>query len=106
VKRITSFSILLLPLISACFGDDAGQRGDPAREVNPQGVIETSTTSDADRDGVADIEDNCPSVENSDQADTDDDNLGDQCDDDDDDDSVLDPDDPCPAIVGTLCPIQ
>ncbi|MCA9917508.1 MAG: thrombospondin type 3 repeat-containing protein [Anaerolineales bacterium] len=46
--------------------------------------------TDSDSDGVADDDDNCPSVANSDQADGDGDGLGDVCDPDDDNDGVND----------------
>ena len=51
---------------------------------------------DSDEDGVDDELDNCPSVANPDQTDTDSDGAGDACDDDDDGDWVLDVDDNCP----------
>ena len=47
---------------------------------------------DADRDGVTDVEDNCPTVGNSSQIDTDGDGDGDACDADDDDDGLSDDD--------------
>ena len=45
---------------------------------------------DADRDGVADDDDNCPSTSNASQTDTDGDGLGDACDEDDDNDGLKD----------------
>lgn len=46
--------------------------------------------SDTDQDGVADINDNCPAMPNPDQANLDNDALGDVCDPDDDDDGLPD----------------
>lgn len=52
---------------------------------------------DTDRDTLADCLDNCPETSNPDQADFDDDGIGDACDGDDaDQDGVLDPSDDCP----------
>lgn len=51
---------------------------------------------DRDRDGVADVEDNCPSIASADQSDIDDDGRGDVCDPDDDGDGVDDAQDNCP----------
>ena len=50
---------------------------------------------DADIDGRADANDNCPHDANADQADNDGDNLGDVCDPDDDNDGVMDGADNC-----------
>lgn len=51
--------------------------------------------SDRDGDGVANEDDNCPDDANADQADFDDDGLGDACDDDDDGDGTADASDGC-----------
>ena len=53
---------------------------------------------DADDDGLADCEDNCPQADNAGQTDTDGDGYGDACDDDDDQDGVADADDNCPLV--------
>ncbi|MFN8391992.1 MAG: thrombospondin type 3 repeat-containing protein [Bdellovibrionota bacterium] len=53
-------------------------------------------SGDADGDGVANSSDNCPSVANSSQTDTDHDGLGDACDSDDDEDGVPDSSDCAP----------
>ena len=45
---------------------------------------------DADDDGILDVHDNCPNDANADQADTDNDGLGDRCDNDDDNDTCPD----------------
>ena len=47
-------------------------------------------TTDTDGDGLEDDSDNCASVANADQLDTDSDGLGNACDDDDDGDGVAD----------------
>ena len=44
---------------------------------------------DSDRDGVLDLEDNCPVISNPNQQDIDEDGLGDVCDDDKDGDGIL-----------------
>ncbi len=50
---------------------------------------------DTDLDGIADVDDNCPTVNNTAQADMDSDNLGDLCDDDADSDTLDDYWDDC-----------
>lgn len=52
--------------------------------------------ANGDFDGIPDYRDNCPTIYNPDQADLDNDGLGDVCDDDDDNDGVFDVDDNCP----------
>lgn len=54
---------------------------------------------DNDDDGIFDSEDNCKDVANPDQADNDNDSIGDVCDPDDDNDTVLDTSDNCPLAV-------
>jgi Ca2+-binding RTX toxin-like protein len=58
-----------------------------------------TTGPDADADGIIDAEDNCPTVPNFEQFDTDGDGLGDACDADDDNDGVPDVSDNCPFDV-------
>ena len=69
-------------------------------------VISTKTSSeefnfepDTDGDTVADIEDNCPAVANTDQTNTDGDAQGDACDSDDDGDGDADGGDNCPLVA-------
>jgi len=49
-----------------------------------------NTATDTDGDGIPDSRDNCPTVPNPDQLDTDGDGLGNACDDDDDNDGFTD----------------
>lgn len=61
--------------------------GDPAANCVP------TATDDADADGIVDSEDNCPNTSNANQADFDNDGIGDLCDLDDDNDGVVDTED-------------
>ena len=56
---------------------------------------------DTDKDGFADTVDNCIDISNPDQLDTDNDGMGDVCDDDDDNDGIADADDNCPLIANS-----
>lgn len=59
----------------------------------------TCGRADEDADGPADIDDNCPSVPNSGQADTDGDAVGDACDPDLDNDGSVNAADNCPVVA-------
>jgi Thrombospondin type 3 repeat len=63
--------------------------------------------TDTDGDGIPDSSDNCPSVPNPDQADSDHDGFGDACDGDRDGDGVPNGDDACPDVAAATangCP--
>ncbi len=80
--------------------------GSPDQSFEKQFTITVTdvneTPPDADGDGVADATDNCPSVANANQTNTDSDAQGDACDQDDDNDTVNDSTDACPQ--GTTGP--
>lgn len=54
---------------------------------------------DEDNDGITGTLDNCRTVSNRNQTDTDGDRIGDACDSDDDNDGILDADDNCPLVA-------
>ncbi|MFT3766197.1 MAG: DNRLRE domain-containing protein [Minicystis sp.] len=66
-------------VLDGCIVDVAGS-GDPSYAGAGLGVAPPTLVLDFDGDGLLDSQDNCPTVPNADQADTDDDGLGDVCD--------------------------
>ena len=62
---------------------------DNLRDGSGRGIFARRLSADADGDGVADVDDNCPDNANPDQTDGDQDTFGAACDCDDDDDSVV-----------------
>ena len=73
--------------------------GDATRFNTAALVLRVSTVLDVDTDGVPDDADNCVTVSNPDQSNTDGDAFGNACDEDDDNDSVLDAADNCAVAV-------
>ncbi len=53
-------------------------------------IVEITPTNDQDNDTIPDVSDNCPTIANTDQLNTDGDAFGDACDDDDDGDGLTD----------------
>lgn len=84
----------------ACDGDDDNDGVSDPNDLCPNTpfgtVVNSDGCPDADDDGVADSGDNCPNVSNTDQADNDNDGLGDACDADDDNDGDPDESDCAP----------
>jgi hypothetical protein len=89
--------------------DGAADGGDVCDEDNDNdGVLDalgspspTPQNPDSDGDGVVNERDNCPAVYNLGQTNSDNDALGDACDQDDDNDTVLDALDNCPTVANT-----
>ncbi|WP_290580468.1 thrombospondin type 3 repeat-containing protein [Ketobacter sp.] len=78
-----------------CDSDDDGDGVADAEDAFP---LDASESADTDSDSVGDNSDNCPLVANQDQLDTDQDEVGNLCDDDDDNDSLSDSEE---ASLGT-----
>lgn len=74
-------------------GRDAAERG--GYDAPDWVELGSSNPTDSDRDGILDIDDNCPDHDNNDQADLDGDGYGDACDVDTDGDTIRDEDDNC-----------
>jgi len=75
------------------YGSDVPEDGE---DLMVAAVDMPDASADGDLDDIFDSEDNCPTVSNVEQTDTDGDGLGDVCDDDDDGDGVADEVDNCP----------
>ncbi len=92
----------LLIALTACAGGGGGSGGSSGGSMNNGSMNNSSmgdgtgnggsSSMDDDNDGIANANDNCPDVANSDQLDTDGDRAGDACDDDDDNDGLDDTD--------------
>jgi cysteine-rich repeat protein len=72
--------------------DPAYEACDDGNAVPDDGCDQCRANGDTDGDEVLDRDDNCPEIANPDQADFDQDELGDACDEDDDNDGVSDED--------------
>jgi hypothetical protein len=71
-------------------GDACGEMAlEPAAAGQPRLPTRPSATQDTDQDGIADLQDTCPTAANPDQADLDRDGLGDACDEDLDGDGIV-----------------
>ncbi len=84
---------------------DTDDDNDGTPDVDDAFPLDANEASDGDGDGVGDNGDNCPTDANPDQNDTDDDGLGDACDDvigeDTDGDGIPNGDDNCPTIMNS-----
>ena len=65
-------------------------------------IAQTVNASDADGDGIADTVDNCPNTANRAQRDTDDDGMGNACDNDIDNDDIANDQDNCPTRANPM----
>ena len=86
-----------LPTLRSYKVDDMGQIQGDILCAQPKPRVEADGCGDSDEDGVIDRVDNCPTVANASQLDTDGDTEGDVCDTDDDGDGIPDDRDACPT---------
>jgi hypothetical protein len=89
----------LLSIQAEWFNNDCGELDGLLHSWGGDVAIVAGLPLDTDGDGVPDDTDNCPSVQNGDQADFDSDGFGDACDFDNDNDGVDDPFDNCPLTA-------
>lgn len=82
-------------LITGGYTGSSGQQVLQSAEIYTPSVV----VVDTDSDSVLDINDNCPSIANADQADSDLDGIGDACDADDDNDGIGDSTDNCSLVA-------
>jgi len=91
----------LQPYVTLKYGNDINDLGQIAAHGCDSRTGECHAylaSPDVDGDGIPDNNDNCPSVANADQTDTDSDGEGDACEPDDDNDGVVDWIDNCPLV--------
>lgn len=85
---------------ASCYSYDSGSRivtvKVPDNAAQKVILISYTATVDTDGDGIVDQLDNCPTTPNANQADADNDGVGDVCDNDADNDGVSDANDNCP----------
>lgn len=104
-KQALMFALFaVITILSACHGREAERLAEPTFNVpSAQTYQITVTDGDMDVDGVPNTADNCISIFNPDQKDSDGDGVGDLCDDeeqlaDTDNDGIGDSEDNCPGV--------
>jgi Thrombospondin type 3 repeat len=97
----TSITVLLAAIITLVgiptFFNSVEAQTTPGTTGSTPGQSETTPGADQDHDGVSNARDNCPTVSNPDQRDSDGDGIGDVCDDSD-GDRITDDKDNCPTV--------
>ena len=83
---------------SLCSCDDDADGDDVKKNDNCPFKVNTDQADD-DQDGIGNLCDNCPKVSNAEQKDSDGDGKGDECDDDIDGDQIPNEIDECPKVL-------